>query len=312
MGKQGFKRKEAVAAGVRRLAVGHIDRLSKRLDRGVGSSDDRADAVSEAVALGALIELVRVPLGAEVVRRERRWLGRLERTLEPAAGRPGDAAGWRALAEAAGLAEAEREAVVAAGLEGSATDGAGGDVGGAELGEARAGRPEAALLRRRADLVEARMRARHWHLPAGDFDLLAPGLGRSYRRARQRAEAWRKTRGTAAGRDEILDKGQACEALADALNEWGQQLRRIERAWPEVLVPTRKGTEATAREAQRLAAARRLRGWLAEGDADLGVDWGASIDRTDSAMAGALDRLLAESAAAMGKRLEAYWRAWRG
>ena len=321
MGKSEFKRKGSVVKAVRRQAVGHVDRLLKLLDHGRLAAGQSDAARSEARALTSLIETVRGPLGPEVVRRELRWLKRLRTTLavaaEPA---EGDETGWRAEAEALGLS-AEAAARVAAACVATAS---GRESAGEPPPPARQRRasetviktaddadgvapPDPGLLRRRADVAEARMRARHWHLPAGDFDLLAPGLRRSYGRARQRAAAWRDA--DDAGHTDALP---AATALAEALGQWAVALRRLEKAWPEVLKPTRKATQDAADLAHRCARLGRLQASSAGHDpaADAALQEAADLARRN--LRPALDRLLVESPLATVKRIEAYWRAWRG
>ncbi|MEM6458747.1 MAG: hypothetical protein AAF710_05080 [Planctomycetota bacterium] len=126
--------------------------------------------------------------------------------------------------------------------------------------------PDAAVYRRVADLAEVRMRARYWHLPNGGFELLEPGLRTAYRDARR-------------------------HPTADTLAILRLQLAQVERAWPNVLTPTRKALRA----AERLAAKH----------AD-------SPDASGGDLAPLAARLFAETPAAFTKRLAAYWHAWRG
>ena len=317
MGKSEFKRKGSVVKAVRRQAVGHVDRLLELLDHGRLTAGQRAAARSEARALASLIETVRGPLGPEVVRRELRWLKRLRATLAGAAGpAAGDETGWRAEAEELGLST-EAAARVAAACVASAS---GRESGGEPPTSARPTRatetgndadgaapPDPVLLRRRADVAEARMRARHWHLPTGDFDLLAPGLRRSYGRARQHAAAWRDA--DDAGHTDALP---AAAALAEALGQWAVALRRLEKAWPEVLKPTRKATQDAADLAHRCARLGRLQASSAGHDPAADAALQEAADHARRNLRPALDRLLVESPPATVKRIEAYWRAWRG
>ena len=328
-----FKRSESIVYGVRRLAVQRLDVLLELLHGPTLSDPARAKARQEAAAFNALLQLVRTPLGAEVYRREQRWLKRLRRMLDApaiasrkpaksprsATTRHDDPGRWRDLARRGGLEGKALDLVVAAAAAASEPadkqEDAAGQVPQGARAEAAADAdapvaakgPDPALLRRRADLAEARMRARYWHLPTlepggdGEFKLLSPGLRRPYQRARK----------LAADCDADHDDGApATAALAEALDTLSLQLRLIEKAWPDLLQPLRKAADDAADHAHQRAALAQLQHVLPDhADASTAVDTAAQARQ--AALDSILDRLLTESAPALSKRVEAYWNAWR-
>lgn len=267
-----FRRKDPVVKAVRRSAAAHLDGAIAAL---TGSRADREAARREVERLGSLLRLVQRPLGSAAVSRERRVLQRALQQLAPREA-PG-AAALRALAAA--------EPAVDVGVllqetfpEGEAPD---------------RPDPDPEVLRLLADLAEVRMRARYWHLPAGGFAVLAPGLSWAYRGALKAASA-----------------EPSCGASA-AWRTLGDQVQLLERAWPEQLAPLRKSLRAAQKRAEALSAFAGLAEPVGD-HPQLRPRLDAQTARlTAEARADRL-RLLAESPAAFVKRLGAYWTAWRG
>lgn len=273
-----IKRKDTVVKAVRRNAAVHLDAVITAL---TGTRDDRlAVAERELRRMVALIELVRRPLGAEVFQRERRVVLRALKVVASNAD----------VLKAAGLkslAAADPPVAVDALLERMAV---GSDQSKAERKKTE---PDPKVLRLLADLAEMRMRARYWHLPAGEFELVAPGLRASYLRVHK------------------LAAGPATDTAAEAWGTLADQLQGIERAWPALLTPLRKELRAAERKARRLATLTDLIEPVVDHetlrprlDAEL-----AELEKDASAHHA---RLLAETPAAFVKRIGAYWDVWRG
>ncbi len=257
-----FKRKETLVQGVRRLAVRRIDKLTKMLGEWPLDDDTRAAAQRQAYCFDALLQLVRGPLGPEVMRRESRWLRRLHKSLNtpPTLSEHGQGTGQ----DPPQPGISPKKAL-----------------------------SNPARLRRLADLAEARMRAQYWHLPAGEFDLLAPGLRRSYGRARK-----------------LADDPQKLNELADALRMLTHHLHLIQKAWPDVLDAMRQEAAAAEKHARRLDELQSLPSADKHPSDDM-PDHAVQKTNLQSDLGQSTGRLLTESAPAFAKRVEAYWNAWR-
>ena len=150
------------------------------------------------------------------------------------------------------------------------------------------------LLRALADLAEIRVRAAHWHLPNAGFDALAPALRTAWRQAARPLGGARAT---------------PPAALAQAALTLHDQLRYLERVWPDALGAPRGLARTLATEATRLAERNP-----APGD-HVPVE---PVKHADQARAAAVARvnaaaalLAAETPAAFTRRVSAYWDQWR-
>jgi CYTH domain-containing protein/CHAD domain-containing protein len=294
-----LKKKEPVAKGVRRIARGRAEDAREELS-GAIDGDDLAAAIHAArkdmKKLRAVLRLVRDGLGDEVFRKENRRYRDAARLL--AASRdaevkvetldaleerfdgdmPSEAARrWRA------TLEREREEII-----------------GAEQGEMKS-RIDATLAALEAGIAEIPK----WPLKTDSWELLEPGLLRSYRRSRRE---WKRTRSAAS---------------VESVHEWRKrvkdlwyQLRIVRKAWPAAI-------GATADQAHELAdllgdhhdlalLADDLQGREAVGDRQA---LAALVERRQQELLEeALElaaRLLAEKPKAFRARFKAYWQAWR-
>jgi len=156
-----------------------------------------------------------------------------------------------------------------------------------------------ALLRALADLAEIRVRAAHWHVPDAGFDALAPAL----------RSAWRQSARAVTGARAV-----APVALSEAALTLHDQLRCVERVWPEAIDAPRVLARRLASDAMQLAAIEALTARPATGgNADP-----ASRKRMSDARAEVVDNvntaaalLAAETPAAFTRRVAAYWDRWR-
>lgn len=295
-----LKGNETPSEGIRRIALGRAGKAIEELD-GTGGSEDLADSIHAArkdlKKLRAVVRLVRVELGDDLYRAENgryRDAGRL-------LGRSRDA---EVKVE---TLDALRERYVAdlppdllaawlVALEGERD----------EIGERLAGEQgESVLAEARAAIEGGQEQIRHWPLDLDSWQLVEPGLLRSYRRGRRAMKSAR------------------AEPTGENVHQWRKrtkdlwyQLRVVREAWRPVL-------EETADQAHELAdllgdhhdltlladdlAAREL-----AGDRDAVT---SAIERRqeelleEAAEVGA--RLFAEKPKAFGRRLESYWLAWR-
>ncbi len=157
---------------------------------------------------------------------------------------------------------------------------------------------------------ELRRRARHWHLTEDDFDALAGGLTKTYKRAGKAMAACQS------------------EASPEAFHEWrkrikyhGYHVRLLVPVWPG---PMKAHEKAAARLGnflgehhdlavfqQTLAAAPEDFGHAADVDVMIGL----ARERQAALAAEAFPlgaRLLAEPASALCGRWRAYWTVWGG
>ena len=171
------------------------------------------------------------------------------------------------------------------------------EAAGVDRGQARKPAPGPALLRALADLAEIRVRAKHWHVPAAGFDGLAPAL----------RSAWRQATRPVTGPRAVVPA-----ALADAALTLHDQLRCVERAWPEAIDAPRQLAKDLAAAAGRWAALSARAEAPAGGDRagppkQLAEDLAQTRAEVDALTA----RLRAETPAAFTRRLSAYWELWR-
>jgi CYTH domain-containing protein/CHAD domain-containing protein len=289
---------EDAASGVRRVIVGRLDKAAERL-RDAGDSD--GDALAEAIhgarkdlkKARAALRLVREAIGEKPFKRENRALRDAARTLSASRDAEVKLATLDALADAAGDVPPGATALWREALSADRDRIVGGGSGGTE---------EAV-----AAIEAVAARAPEWKIRADGWKLLSPGLDTAYREGRENFVA--------------LGEAPGFEALHD-LRKRGKdlwyQLRLLRDAWQPVLEPTaeeiheftdrlgdhhdlavllvdlggREEVDAVHRETLRTLIEARQASLLAEARA-----------------AGA--RVYAEKPQAFGRRLRAYWRAWR-
>ncbi len=292
-----LKTSESATDGLRRIALGRVEKALGRLEH--GGEEDLAAAIHGArkdlKKLRGVLRLVRHELGKkafEVEDRRYRDAGRLlsgsrdaEVKLETLTklrhefeDLPEDVAErW------AGMLETERDEIATA-LRGEAD----GQVGAAS---------EA--------IEEGRERIRHWSLRTDSWALVGPGLARSYRDGRRRM-------------NQVLTKPSA-----ENVHDWRKrakdlwyQLRIVREAWPALLGETvDQAHELTDllgdhHDLSVLAEDLRSRHELGgPGPFEVAIE-----KRQDDLLGRALaigQRLYAERPKAFKRRLKRYWRAWR-
>jgi CYTH domain-containing protein/CHAD domain-containing protein len=294
-----LKRREDVADGVRRVALGRAGKALEEL--GEAGEGDSAAAVHGArkdlKKLRALLRLVRGSLDEETFAAENRryrnagrllgasrdaevklqTLAALEERFE--AGFPLGAAGsWRR--------ELDRDRERLAGSE----------------------RGETARQIERAQVAIEKGAARipHWSLRHDGWKPIGPGLKRSYR----------------LGRREM--KRAHADPSAENVHQWRKrakdlwyQLRLVRRAWPPLLGEmAEQAHELTDLLGDHHDLAVLRTDLAARREVGRREDFEALIERRQEELAGAAlrlgSRLYAERPKAFGHRLEAYWEAWRG
>lgn len=294
-----LKAKEPPSEGIRRIALGRVEKAIEELNE-AGDGSDSAEAIHAArkdlKKLRAVVRLVRNELGDDLYRaanRRYRDAGRLlarsrdaevkVETLDALCERFGEELPANLIAAWRYVLEHERDEIAAAS---DSKDGS-------RIAEARAaiegGRDEIA----------------RWPLEDDSWQLVGKGLRRSYRQGRR---AMKRTR---------------AEPIAENVHEWRKrtkdlwyQLRVLRDAWRPVL-------GATAEQAHELAdllgehhdlalLAEDLGGRELPGDSD--TVSGAIERRQGEILESAFDlggRLYAEKPKAFGRRLESYWLVWR-
>jgi CHAD domain-containing protein len=292
-----LKRKEPVADGMRRIALGRAESALERL-RGANPEDDGfQDAVHGArkdlKKLRAVLRLLRDRLGEEAYRAQNRCFR--------------DAA--RALSESRD-AEVKLETLAALGEHFS-------DLPPAALAAWREALErdrdravegaDAMTLFESIELIEAgRDRIEGWDLGSGSWELIEPGLRRLYKRGRR---AMREAEGQ--------PSEESFHAWRKRAKDLWYLLRILHDAWPEIL-------GASEEEAHRLADLLGDHHDLAVLREDLATHHFSGEDSRALAVAIATregelagdafelgQRLYAEKPRAFRSRLRAYWRAWR-
>jgi CHAD domain-containing protein len=293
-----LKAKESPSEGARRIALGRAEKALERLQE--VDRDELAGAIHGArkdlKKLRGLLRLVRAELGKktfEAENRRYRDAGRLlsgsrdaEVKLETLLalrhrfdGLPaGTAERW------AGLLEAERD----------------------ELAAAIRDDDQARIAQATGAIAAGRDEIRDWSLRTDSWALVEPGLSRSYRDGRT-----------------ALKRVQA-DGSAESVHQWRKrakdlwyQLRIIEDAWPESLGATvdqaHQLTELLGDHHDLAVLAEDLGGRPELGDR---APFEAAIaERQERLLETAIAlgvRLYAEKPKAFSRRLERYWRAWRG
>jgi len=292
-----LEREESVGAGLTRIAAGRADSALEKL-AGAGD-EDLAEAIHGArkdlKKLRAVLRLSREALGEDLFHAENRRFrdaARLLSASRDAEVRLGTLAALRRRRR--GDLPRAAAAVWEEALEG-------------ERDKLAGGRSEVPLAEAIAAIEAGRERIASWPMQGSGWPLLGAGLQRAYRSGRR---AWRRA---------------AADPSPESSHEWRKrskdlwyQLRIVSPAWPPVL-------EATAEEAHALTERLGDRNDLALLGADLErCGWMGADDRRDlreaieraqaEELGAALAtgaRLYAEKPRAFGRRLGAYWAAWR-
>jgi CYTH domain-containing protein/CHAD domain-containing protein len=288
---------EDAANGMRRVIVARLEKAADRL-----REPDDGDALAEAIhgarkdlkKARAALRLVREDLGEKAFKRENRELRdaarllsasrdaevkleTLDRLVEGDAGDvpPGPAALWReALAS-------DRDRIVDADADGT----------------------EAAVVAIEGVIA----RAPEWHLRHSGWKLLAPGLDTAYADGREAFEAL-----------PALPSFEAVHELRKRGKDLWYQLRLLRDAWTPVLEPTAEEihefTDLLGDHHDLAVLGEDLEGREEIGSAHKNV-LRELIDLEQRGLLGEAiglgERIYAEKPAAFGRRLRAYWRAWR-
>jgi CYTH domain-containing protein/CHAD domain-containing protein len=288
---------EDAAAGMRRVIAGRLDKATERLREAGGEGDALAEAIHGArkdlKKARAALRLIREELGEKTFKRENRALRDAARLLSASRDAEVKLATLDGLVEGAGDAppgatalwrealEADRDRIV-----GSESDGV-----------------EEAIT----EIEEVAARVPEWRIKRGGWKLLAPGLDTAYGEGREAFAAL----GAEPGFDAVHDLRKRGKDL------W-YQVRLLRDAWEPVLdtgadvlhdftdrlgdhhdlavlaedLDRRPQVDPAQRETLRALIAARQAELLAEARA-------------------AGERIYAEKPKAFGRRMHAYWRAWR-
>jgi hypothetical protein len=277
-----LKRKETTAEGVRRIAAGRLDDAIERLRDHEPAG--RADAIHEArkdmKKTRSLLRLVRDGLGEGRYQAENERLRDAGRALSDA--RDADVK-VQALAGVVDHYRNELETTEVAALEREI-----------EALDRQMQRPSDDQVQRSiaeavTGIEEVRGQVEEWHFEADGWELIGPGLERSYARGRRRMR-------------------DACDQPSDeSVHEWRKRskdlwyhVRLVRRSWSGVLDET-AGAEVRSAQSSNGGGPR---GRLAE----------LTSRRQDELLADAISlgrRLYAEKPKAYAARLEGVWRAWR-
>lgn len=293
-----LKSDESAADGLRRVARGRAEKAAARLRK--AEDDDLADAIHGArkdlKKIRAVLRLLRPELGEKRFRAENRRFRDAGRLLSGSRDAEVRLATLRALEEhfdgelppAPALAwgealEAERDAIA----------------GDGEIGE----KASAAIER----IAGGEARTPGWKLERDEWELIEPGLSRSYRQGRKALRTMRRDR----------DSGSVHEFRKRVKDLW-YELRLLAGSWPGLL-------DAGAEQAHELSEALGDHHDLALLAEDLDTRAGVVTERDaikalvekrqDELLDQALalgERLYAEKPKHFRRRLRAYWRAWRG
>jgi CYTH domain-containing protein/CHAD domain-containing protein len=288
---------EDAASGIRRVIVGRLDKAAERLRE----AGDEGDALAEAIhgarkdlkKARAALRLVREDLGEKAFKRENRALRDAARLLSASRDAEVKLATLDSLVEGEGDAPPGPTALWRQALLADRDRIVGGEADGTE---------EAV-----AAIEAVAARAPDWKIRHDGWKLLAPGLDTAYREGHDAFAAL----GDAPGFDAVHELRKRGKDL------W-YQVRLAREAWPEVLDATaaeihdftdqlgdhhdlavllddlfgRTEVDPTHRETLRVLIEARQASLLA-----------------DALAAG--ERIYAEKPKAFGRRLRAYWRAWR-
>jgi CYTH domain-containing protein/CHAD domain-containing protein len=291
---------EDAAAGIRRVIVGRLEKAADRL-REAGDGDALAEAIHGArkdLKKGrAALRLVREALGEKTFKRENRALRDAGRTLSASRDAEVKLATLDSLAEGEGDVPPGATAIWREALVADRDRIVGGEEGGEGDGTAEAV----------AAIEAVAARAPEWKIRADGWKLLAPGLDTAYREG---GEAF-----TALG---DAPSFEAVHELRKRGKDLWYQVRLLRDAWEPVLEPTAAEihdfTDLLGDHHDLAVLADDLTG-RAEVDAVHRETLRALIEaRQASLLAEAIasgERVYAEKPKAFGRRLHAYWRAWR-
>jgi CHAD domain-containing protein len=292
----GFHRDEDPAAGVRRIAVGRIDSALDHLRREV--DEDRATAVHESrkdlKKLRSLLRLVREELGDRTYRRENDRFREAGRVLSGARDAQVKVETLEALSERFTL---------------ESRDARWGPFASVLRDEAERGATTQDAVEEAAEIIAAgRDRVERWPIRNNSWDLIDPGLRRSYRRGRKRLA------------DAVDNPGDV------AVHEWRKRVKDI---WYHLRLvretePKRVGAMADAAHqlsdllgdhhdlAVLHADASAPKEVLSRADLELLSTLIEAHQKELLARAIAVgDQLYAEKPKAFAKRIRGYWEEWR-
>jgi CHAD domain-containing protein len=294
-----FERDEEAGAGVRRIVLERLEHAREQLENELKANPEDAvhTARKDLKKARSTIRLVRAELGKKGYRRDNDLLRDAGRELSDVRDATVTAETLEQLREHFGkrLGSVQREAITAALRSTRAASG-----GEQPLQEAA----------RAIELIDRGSRdVGAWKLPERGWELLEPGLRRSYRR----------------GRDAIHEV--EAEPTPEAVHEWRKRvkdlwyhLRLLEDTWSEVF----SGLADQAHELSSLLGDHHDLTViaLAIDDGTFGLDARQQgslrrllLRRQSELLAEALPlgrRLYAEKPKAFARRLEGYWDAWRG
>jgi CHAD domain-containing protein len=291
-----LKTKEGVAEGLRRVALGRAEKTLERLS----DADDGELAAAihgarkDLKKLRGLLRLARDGLGGKAFRAENRRYRDAGRLLAGSRDAEVKLETLTALCDRFELPDEVAE-LWAGALE-TERD---------ELAAAIRGETGSQIERARQAIEAGRDEIRAWSLRADSWELVGPGLTRSYRdgrRAMKRAIADPAAKNVHAWRKRAKDL-------------W-YQLRLVQDAWPELL-------GATVEQAHQLSDCLGDHHDLAVLAADLQTrtdlgqraDFEAAIEKRQEELLGAAlgigRRLYAEKPQAFRRRIKRYWRVWR-
>jgi hypothetical protein len=287
-----LRRQEPAGPGLKRIACAQVESAIRCLTRQAGQGVAAGQAIDQTKAVLALVE---PDLPRPMVRRDRAILDRLSDGLttlsEPVL--LADLLGKRykknptdsALASAV---KTLRKRWAAGGKSGSAMSN-------------KAGSFNPAIYRLVADMAELRGHLGDWPVDAVPSDLPPRGLRRTYTRARK-----------------LVNEPITASALPDlirALTELTTQLSVISKACPSMVKAQRKLITRSVDELNDLVLNDKLdaalRAELGKGAAKALPSKKPMAQRASACLASDLDHALAETPAALMKRMQAYWDVWR-
>ena len=302
---------ESAVEGVRRVIAGRLEKAAERLRETGAANGDLGEAVHGArkdlKKARAALRTVRAELGPKAFRRENRRLRDAARLLAASRDAEVKLETLDALvAEADGIAPPAALRVWRYALVAERDRVAAGPAAGAGPGTGDPGLDD--QMARATWAIEASLATvPALRLERGGWRLLGPGIDRAYRDGRDALHAVRR------------------KPSADAVHEWRKrakdlwyQLRLLEDAWPGQL----EATVAEIHHLTELLGDHHDLAVLAEDlgardgiGADSAATFAALIERRQAAMLvealGLGERIYAEKPKAFGRRLGAYWRAWR-
>ncbi len=288
---------EDAAAGMRRVIIGRLDKATERLREAGEEGDALAEAIHGArkdlKKARAALRLIRDELGEQTFRRENRALRDAARLLSASRDAEVKLATLDALVEGAGDAPPGATALWRDALEADRD----------RIADAEGEQTAAAV----AAVEEVAARAPAWRIRHAGWKLVAPGLDTAYGEGREAFAAL----GDSPGFDAVHDLRKRGKDL------W-YQVRLLRDAWEPVLEATAEEihdftdllgdhhdlavlAEDLAERPEVDAAHREILKKLIEARQDELLGEARAIG----------ERVYAEKPKAFGRRLRAYWRAWR-